>query len=463
MRIDYKPGNLAFLGLRANFILSCVKRHDVVFDPDDLPFPRNLDPMDEEIGRSKAKLYSEQPEVLAQGIGHLITATQAKYFEFSALDLRRLRDIYETFPGRNSEIGDLAWQLMAIVAGFPYLCDLLLHPDHNFLINFINNIPIESAIRACGRLARVSHHSRNSVIDYGALHQVEAHLGWADFDALCDFAKGLVYYDFDDPCHEPQVIAFLDRLVDIEAQRPDPEPRFMTVAVAVAKNCPGFNLSPFLGVIGRRFDFESAPWHARCASYLLYVLREATEKVRADFGGFWPILIRMLAVIPVDAILRTTSEALIPLVGCDVELFLADEHVGQVLDLIADAAFAVKCNLIAAVAAAFVECSLGQFRRMIVDHDLGALLVEYLPAAGVECYYFGVILHGLAAYLAKMEVMPNRADVFREQFLASQDFAAWMAEMEADDIALRKDAVAEKWTAFYATISAIRAAAQDDE
>jgi hypothetical protein len=47
---------------------------------------------------------------------------------------------------------------MAIVAGFPDVTDLFLDPGRNFLINFTSNIPIDSAIRVCGCLVRVSHH-----------------------------------------------------------------------------------------------------------------------------------------------------------------------------------------------------------------------------------------------------------------------------------------------------------------
>jgi hypothetical protein len=318
----------------------------------------------------------------------------------------------------------------------------------HFLFQFVENVPWEPAIEACGRLARTSNLARDAVIERGGVAGVlDASESLApDFGVLCDFARGLASYELSDAS---DVAALVARLVETESVQPHPNLRLMTMMIKVAENLPDIDADA-LEVIDRRFATMQIEWHIQCAKYLLFLVSRTSRDVPLDVA--WNLVLRMMRQFRYkEEIMLLCTETLIALVGIDVELFLG--HAPTLTAWVECVSYAVKCNLIACVAAAFSECDDGQFARL-VDAGLGNMMVANLPEAGIGHLYLRVILHGVAEYVRKMGVLPDREALVGQQFLGNPEFGRWMEEM-GDGMAARGDEFAPEWEALAALMTSL--------
>jgi hypothetical protein len=445
LTVDSRPTSFPE-SLPTNYVLLNIRNHEIIFDPDDSPSRLATRPTVQDIDLAIDSLADENPAVILHSLQLLIDAGGDFPFDVALPALCRLRDLTKEFIRVSPGIVERSWALLVVLSGFPCLSEQIV--AGGLLDFFIDNIPWEPAIQACARLARTCNLARDTVIGRRGLAQVlEASESLApDFGVLCDFARGLASYELSDASH---VAALIARLVESESIQPHPNLRFMTMMIKVAENLPDID-ADVLEVIDCRFATKDIEWHIQCAKYLLFLVSRTSRYVPLD--RVWELVVRMMRQFRYkEELMLLCTETLIALVGLDVELFLG--RASTVTGWVEDVSYAVKCNLVACVAAAFTECDEGQFVRL-VDAGLGRVMVANLPEAGIGHLYLLVILHGVAEYVRKMEVLLNCWELSGEQFLGNPEFGRWMEEM-GDCMAVRGDELALEWEALAALIASL--------
>jgi hypothetical protein len=157
--------------------------HEVIFDPDDSPTRPATCSGAHDIDLALSSLADENPVVILRSIQFLLDASSGLPFDVLLSALHQLRDLIELFIRICPGFVECSLELLVILSGFPDFSEPLV--AGGLLDFFIDNIPWEPAIEACGCLAR------DAILECGGLSRVlEASASLApDFGALCDFAR----------------------------------------------------------------------------------------------------------------------------------------------------------------------------------------------------------------------------------------------------------------------------------
>jgi hypothetical protein len=259
------------------------------------------------------------------------------------------------------------------------------------------------------------------------------------------------------PEHLSQVCDLFRWLAEVEEVQEVAVDRYLLTVSKTAGTLPAVvPVVNVLDAIVRRGDAPHADWHWRAAEFVSVLASTAGPELERCWQIALAILTRFAGV---EKIANAASRAFVGLVGSDVAFFVRAGLAGPLAALFRDASFQVKANIAAAVSAAFCEATVGQFTALA---GLGEVLFESLPARGHNEDVFGIILHGMGVFVQKMEVLPNRSELFAEQILANDDFRAWMREMGDGEIA-RAFGAMEEWERFAALVRTIARAHGNEE
>jgi hypothetical protein len=344
-----------------------------------------------------------------------------------------------------------------ILAGFPCVRPAILESD--LLTFFVNEFPLSDPIRACARYARISSAARNEVIDFGGLdrllQELERPVPDVKFSALCDFAKGMATWETDAPAYSIQIAELFVKLSELAVS---PEPRYLAAVLKVAENNGLASIIPQLGIfpmlVKHRASGE-AQWQMRAAHFLCHASVQARDALLPDLLLCWQLVLDLLQrFLKTDEIAVPAARALIGLVATSVAAFIDNELVEPIVQLFPECSYDVKCQIAAAVSAAFCEASAEEYVVLAEHYGLGGLVLTNLPNATQGSACFGLILHGIIVYLEKMAVLPTRVELFRTQVIENEEFQEWMKEMEETNT-VDSFGVGEEWDGLTALVRSI--------
>ena len=136
----------------------------------------------------------------------------------------------------------------------------------------------------------------------------------------------------------------------------------------------------------------------------------------------------LISIIQTNIIYESSiqaSELIILLISKNVEYFTNHKYYKIIIDVYQNHLFEVKCLLVAASAAAFVNATVSQLQILFNENNFCKLLIDYLPNISFSFKFFPLIISGIIKIITYSDTSKEGMNIFNNLIATNNDFISW--------------------------------------